>query len=434
MLKRKILDRLIEWKENKSKHALLVKGARQVGKTFIIREFGKTFYKRFVEINFEEKPLFKRVFSGNLDARTILLNLSAMGLGDFMPENTLFFFDEIQSCPEARTAIKFLVEDGRYDYIESGSLLGINYKDVSSYPVGFEEQITMYPLDFEEFLWAKNISQEVIQSIHRSYKEMIPVDDFMHEQLSKYYREYLIVGGMPKAVNTFITNDDFSQTLRIQNIIAANYRDDIAKYSGDRKELVKNMYDAIPEQLNKKNKRFILASLGKGTRAQKYEEPSMWLTDAGIAYHCFNLSALELPLSFSEKRNLYKFYMHDTGILCAMATKGIQALILHGEIDVNEGSITENAVASALVTNGIPLYYFDKNSRNELDFVFADRQGISIIEVKSGKGYKSHASLDQAPELAQTKLVRRIVLSKYNVETSMDGILYLPLYMSMFIK
>lgn len=415
------------------KVALLIKGARQVGKTFIVREFGKTNYKRFVEINFEEQPSFKRAFSGNLDARTILINLSVMGLGDFVPGDTLFFFDEIQSCPEARTAIKFLVEDGRYDYIESGSLLGINYKEVSSYPVGYEEQVTMYPLDFEEFLWARSVSQDVVNSIRESYKSKTPVHDFLHMQMTKHYREYLIVGGMPKAVLTYLTNDDFVQTIRIQNIIVSNYRDDIAKYSSNRKEHVKAMYDAIPEQLNKKNKRFVIASLEKGARSQKYEVPSQWLADAGIAYHCFNLSALELPLAFSEKRNLYKFYLHDTGILCAMATKGIQSQILDGEIDVNEGSIAENAVAATLARCGKPLYYYDKNSRTELDFVYAEDDGLTIVEVKSGKNYKAHASLDQAKELAQSRVTRRIVLSRFNVETSIDGIEYLPLYMSMFL-
>lgn len=434
MLRRKMLERLMEWKTRRSKVALLIKGARQVGKTTTVREFGKANYKRFVEINFEEQPSYRRAFSGDLDARTILINLSAMGLGDFVPGSTLFFFDEIQSCPEARTAIKFLVEDGRFDYIESGSLLGINYKDVSSYPVGYEEQITMYPLDFEEFLWAKNVSQEVVDSIRRSFEEKSKVDDFLHEQLSKHFREYLIVGGMPKAVQTYLTDDDFAQTLRVQNIIVANYRDDIAKYSSEKKEWVKAMYDAIPEQLNKKNKRFVLANLGKGARSQTYVVPSQWLADAGIAYHCFNLTALELPLAFSEKRNLYKFYLHDTGVLCAMATKGIQSAILHDELDVNEGSIAENAVASALVKNGVPLYYFDKNSRLELDFVFSDGRGLTILEVKSGKNYKMHASLDQAVELAQSNVTRRIVLSKYNVETSQEGILYLPLYMSMFLS
>ncbi|MCL2712727.1 MAG: AAA family ATPase [Methanomassiliicoccaceae archaeon] len=348
MLKRKILDRLLEWKNGKNRLALLIKGARQVGKTFIVREFGKENYKNFIEINFEKQPSVKKAFDGDLDARTIILKLSAMGLGPFEEGKTLVFFDEIQSCPQARTAIKFLVEDGRFDYIESGSLLGINYKEVSSYPVGFEEQLSMYPLDFEEFLWAKRISAEVVEELRDAYVHVREVDPFLHEQIMRSYHEYLVVGGMPAAVKTFIENDDFAETLRVQKSILNSYRDDIAKYSGNEKILVKKMFDAIPEQLNKKNKRFILADLGNGTTAKKYENASMWLTEAGISYNCFNVTSLEPPLSFSEKRNLYKLYMLDTGLLCAQSMNGIQPLLLSGDISVNEGGITENAVGAAL--------------------------------------------------------------------------------------
>jgi len=433
MLKRKVLDRLVEWKNDKNKLALLVKGARQVGKTFIIREFGKAHYKNFIEINFEKQVSVKKAFEGDLDARTIILNLSAMGLGTFEEGQTLIFFDEIQSCPQARTAIKFLVEDGRFNYIESGSLLGINYKEVSSYPVGFEEQLNMYPLDFEEFLWAKEISSEIIDKLFESYKTTKPVDSFLHERIMKVYHEYLIVGGMPAAVTAFIENDDFSETLKIQHNILNSYRDDISKYAGKEKILVKKMFDAIPEQLNKNNKRFILADLEKGTTAKKYENASMWMSEAGITYNCFNVSALEVSLSFNEKRNLYKLYMLDTGLLCALGFTGIQSELLMGDIGVNEGAITENAVAAAIAKKNIPLYYYDKKSRLELDFVFVENGKLSVIEVKSGKEYKKHASLDDAYKSTHGKLNRRIVLSKYNVEKSADGVIYYPLYMAMFL-
>ena len=432
MLKRKILDRLIEWKNDKNRLALLVKGARQVGKTFIIREFGKSYYKNFIEINFEKQVSVRKAFEGDLDVRTIILNLSAMGLGTFEEGNTLVFFDEIQSCPQARTAIKFLVEDGRFDFIESGSLLGINYREVSSYPVGFEEQLNMYPLDFEEFLWAKGISPEIIDKLHEAYKSIKPVDAFLHDRIMKAYHEYLIVGGMPAAVKTFIQNDDFGETLKIHHSILNSYRDDISKYAGKEKILVKKMFDAIPEQLNKKNKRFILADLEKGTTAKKYENASMWMSEAGITYNCFNVTALEAPLSFNEKRNLYKLYMLDTGLLCALGFMGIQSALLMGDIGINEGGITENSVAAGLAKKNIPLYYYDKKSRSELDFVFIENGKLSVIEVKSGKDYKKHASLDYAYENAGGKLNRRIVLSKYNIEKSADGIIYYPLYMVMF--
>ena len=368
MLRRKILTRLVEWKNNSSKAALLIKGARQVGKTTSVREFGRANYDSFIEVNFEQSPLVRDAFDGNLDARTIILNLSAMGYGPFIPGKTLVFFDEIQSCPNARTAIKFLVEDGQFEYIESGSLLGINYGDVSSYPVGFEEQLDMFPLDFEEFLWARGIAQNVIDEARDAYENANPVPSYLHQQLMKQYREYMIAGGMPSAVNAFINNDDFSQTLRVQSMLLGSYRDDIAKYAGKDKVKAKAVFDAIPEQLNKKNKRFILASLEKGASSRKYEQATMWLAEAGIAYHCYNISALELPLSFSEKRNLYKLYMVDTGLLCAMTMDGIQSAVLSGDIRINEGAVAENTVAAELVKRGIPLYYYDKKTWMELDY------------------------------------------------------------------
>ena len=433
MLRRKMMDRLVEWKNNQNKYALLIKGARQVGKTFIVREFAKANYKNFIEINFEKQPSAKKAFQGDLDARNIILNLSAMGLGPFEAGNTLIFFDEIQSCAQARTAIKFLVEDKQFDYIESGSLLGIGYREVSSYPVGSEEQVAMYPLDFEEFLWAKGVTPEIVARLRDAYEGVRAVDEFLHDRIMKAYREYLITGGMPAAVTAFMENDDFSRTLKVQNSILDSYRDDISKYADKEKILAKKMFDAIPEQLNRRNKRFILADLEKGTTAKKYENASMWLTEAGVALNCFNVAMLEAPLRFNEKRNLYKLYMLDTGLLCAQGMKGIQSELLGGNIEVNEGGITENAVAAELAKKNIPLYYYDKKGRSELDFVFPENNGLSVIEVKSGKSYKTHASLDHACDEVRGKLSRRIVLSKYNTETGANGVIYYPLYMAMFI-
>jgi len=433
MLNRNMMNRLIQWKNSQNKRALLIKGARQVGKTFIVREFARAYYTHFIEINFEKQPTVKKAFEEDLDARSIILNLSAMGFGPFEEGKTLVFFDEIQSCANARTAIKFLVEDGRFDYIESGSLLGISYKDVSSYPVGFEEQVFMYPLDFEEFLWAKGIAAEVIDKLRETYNQTLAADNFLHERIMKIYREFLVVGGMPAAVTAFLENDDLAQTIKVHNSILDSYRDDISKYAEKDKILVKNMFDAIPEQLNRKNKRFILADLEKGTAARKYENASMWLSEAGIALNCFNINALETPLRFNEKRNLYKLYMLDTGLLCAQGMKGIQSELLNGNININEGGITENAIAAELAKKNIPLYYYDKKGRAEIDFVLTENNSLSAIEVKSGKNYKTHASLDNACAQASKKMNRRIVLSKYNTEKGENGVLYYPLYMSMFL-
>jgi len=432
MLKRKILSALNEWKNSRNKVALLVKGARQVGKTTSIREFGNRNYDHFIEINFEKTISARRAFDGDLDARTIIINLSAQGFGPFEMGKTLVFLDEIQSCPSARTAIKFLVEDGRFDFIESGSLLGINYKEVSSYPVGFEEHLEMFPLDFEEFLWANGMSLDVVDVMRDAYKTLMPVNEYIHEKMMDMFRKYLMVGGMPAAVNAFLNNDDLSQTVRQQNIILANYRDDIAKYAEKEKDKAKAIFDAVPEQLNKKNKRFHLAALEKGASTRKYEQASNWLVDAGIAYHCFNISNLALPLSFSEKRNLYKLYMLDTGLLCAMSMNGIQGALLSGDIKINEGMVVENYVATVLAKKGIPLYYYDKKSRTELDFVFNDGGSLSVIEVKSGSNYHKHAALDNAIEDNLDIFKRKIVLCRGNVEV-VDDVVYLPLYMAILL-
>lgn len=432
MLKRKIIKKLEAWKETIANKALLIKGARQVGKTTVVRQFAKANYKNFVEINFEQMPVAKQAFEGNLDARTILLNLSAMGFGPLEPGKTLIFFDEIQSCPKARTAIKFLVEDGQYDYIESGSLLGINYKDVSSYPVGFEHELDMFPLDFEEFLWACNISDDVVSMLKDCYTSIRPVPDFLHQQIMDRYRQYLVVGGMPEVVATYISNEDFGKTITNQKDILAGYRNDISKYAGNDKMLVKSVFDAIPGQLSKQDKRFVLASIEKNASRRKYGAPTQWLVDAGMAYYSFNVGSFELPFPSHENMRLYKLFFVDSGLMCAMVLNGIQAKVLTGDIFVNEGALAENYVAGELAKHGASLNYYDRKSKHELDFVFPEDDKITILEVKSGKDYKKHVSLDMAQSLFSEKINRRIVMSCNNLEVE-DGVLYLPFYMSMFI-
>lgn len=431
-LKRKIISTLTEWKNSTNKIALLIAGARQVGKTTTIREFGQSEYKNFVEINFEKTPSAMEAFAGNRDAETIYSNLTMLGYGPFVPGQTLLFLDEIQSCPNARTAIKFLVEDGRIDIIESGSLLGINYKDVSSFPVGFEQEVKMYPLDFEEFLWASGITDDIIGKLRKYYDTNTPVPAFMHEQMMKLFRQFLIVGGMPQAVNSFVTGIDFKKTLTIQRNIMMSYRNDIAKYADREKHLAKMVFDQIPQQLCKQDKRFILADLEKGASQRKYGDATMWLADAGIAYFSFNVSKFELPFSFSEKRNLYKLFLHDTGLLCSTSLDRIQFEVMNGKIDINEGYLTENFVAQELVKKGINPNYYDKKSRQELDFVYQDEGKISVIEVKSGNDYKRHASLDRIIESDSDKINKAIVFSKFNIET-IDSVTHLPFYMLMFL-
>lgn len=432
MLKRKINNELELWRQKHRKEALLIKGARQVGKTTAVREFARKHYKNFVEINFEQNPEAKQAFSGNRDAKTIIQRLSVMGYGPFEVGKTLVFFDEIQSCPDARTAIKFLVEDNRFDYIESGSLLGINYGDVSSYPVGFESHVDMYPLDFQEWLWAKGVGDDIIETVRKNIIEQKTVDHFVHEMLMKHYREFLIVGGMPKVVATFVSDSDFGETLRQQKIIMDSYRLDIAKYAGTSKARAKRFFDSIPSQLAKERKRFILSDLEKTGNMQKYEDAAQWLLDAGVAYFSFNTHSLEMPFEQYENRNLFKVYMLDTGLLCSLWSGKIQWQVLQGDISVNEGALTENFVAAELVKHGFTLHYFDRKSRNELDFIIREGNLATILEVKSGNDYKKHVSLNNILASDYDRINRSIVLSKFNVEKT-DDIIYLPLYAATFL-
>lgn len=429
MLERKIVKTLLEWKNSPDKKALLVKGARQVGKTWVIRQFAKRHYDYFVEINFERNPGFKAAFDGDLDTRSVVTKLTAMGAGKFVPGRTLVFFDEIQVCPNARTAIKFLVEDGSYDFIESGSLLGVNYRDVSSYPVGAERQIDMFPLDFEEFLWARGVGEDAIAYLRDCMANMRPVDPVIHEQMLKYYAEYVVVGGMPAVVDMFVKTGDIGRVHIAQKTIADNYRDDIAKYAGGDKLKVKAVFDSIPEQLSANNRRFMLSAIESGASMRKYGDATMWLSDAGVAYYCFNLKSLALPFAFNEKRNLFKLYMADTGILCCLAMKNKAFELLSGEWGINGGALAENAVAAMLVKKGHPLYYYDEKGRCELDFVVNGEDGICVIEVKSGNDYRKHTSLDKVNEKNNGAVKSFVVLCKGNVQR--DGnIVYLPIYLA----
>ena len=432
MLKRQVSDDIAKWYQSGCNKALLLTGSRQVGKTTSVRMFAKAHYSHFVEINFVKFPRARQAFDGNLDTKTIVTNLSAMGFGPFVEGETLVFFDEIQECPNARTAIKFLVEEHRYDFIESGSLLGINYKPVTSYPVGYEQELKMYPLDFEEFLWANGVGTDVIDTLRHCYQKEQPVPAFIHDQISKFYRQHLVVGGMPNVVQTFIDNADFGNVLNVQRSILTTYRADITNYAGKDQVLVKRIFDAIPSQLGKQDKRFILASLEKGASMRKYEDPTQWLIDAGIAYYSFNVSDFALPFTATENRRLFKLYMVDTGLLSSLLLKGIQFDVLNGNIGVNEGALTENYIACSLSSKGIPLHYYDKKSRQELDFIIEENNQITIIEVKSGSDYKRHASLDAAIKANPEKIERSIVFSPYNIESQND-VLYLPLYMSQFL-
>ena len=433
MLYRKAMEKLRQWKGQRRKKALCVVGARQIGKTTLIREFAKQNYAYFAELNFILEPMAKDIFEGALDADTIVTNLTAYLRTPLVPGETLILLDEIQECPNARTAIKFLVEDGRFDYIESGSLLGIRSKNVRSMPVGFEEIYRMYPMDFEEFLRANGVQQSTFDYLRGCFEEKRQVQVPVHETLIKLFYNYIIVGGMPNVVQIFVDTHDVGAVIAEQRDILESYRSDIAKYADNTdKPKIRDIFDSIPAQLNDKNRRYMLSHIDKNARQLRYEDSFTWLKDAGVALPCYNVAAPVAPLMLNEKHNLFKLFLCDTGLLCAACMENVQFDILQGNLDVNLGSILENMMAQQLHTNGYPLYYFDTKKYGEVDFVIQNGRKIGLVEVKSGKDYKKHPAADKILSVAEWKIPEAVVLCKGNVERA-EKFIYLPWYMVTFL-
>ena len=434
MLYRKAYDRLLAWKEQKQKKALCVVGARQTGKTTIIRHFGRENYENFVELNFIEDTKAGQIFEGNLDADTIVTNLTAYVRRPLEPGKTLILFDEVQECPNVRTAIKFLVEDGRFDYIESGSMLGVRYKEVRSYPVGFEEIYRMYPMDFEEYLRANGVQKETFAYLKKCFDSESPVAASVHDTLKNLFFSYIVVGGMPQVVQTYVDTHDIGRVVKSQQEILELYRLDISRYAtGSDKEKIRAIFDSIPSQLNEKNRRFFLTKINNEARMNRYENSFQWLADAGVALFCPNVTEPQPPLQLNEKRNLFKLFMGDTGLLCAACMEDIQFDLLRGNVEINFGSILENMMAQQLQCNGFRLHYYDAKKFGELDFVLQDGTQVDFLEVKSGQDYKKHPTLAKILAVDNWKAKHSYVFCRGNVERCGD-ILYLPWYMVMFLR
>ena len=434
MLRRKAYDSLLEWKNQSGKKALCIIGARQIGKTTLVREFGAKEYEHFVEINFVTDPMAQEIFSGSLDAERILTNLTAYVQKEMVPGKTLVLFDEIQECPEVRTAIKFLVEDGRFDYIESGSLLGVRYKEIRSYPVGFEEIFYMYPMDFEEYLWANNVQEKTVLYLKDCYEKQISVSESVHHTMLQLFYSYIVVGGMPDVVQTYVDTNDIGKVVKLQRDILELYRLDIAKYaSGSDKIKIQSVFDSIPAQLNEKNRRFMLSKIDKNGRQNRYAEGFRWLEDAGVALPCYNVTEPQPPLQLNEKHNLFKLFLNDTGLLCAACMENVQFSLLKGDLSINLGSILENIMAQQLRCNGFHLHYFDSKKYGEIDFVLQKGSKLCLLEVKSGNDFKKHAAMNRVCDVNQWKIDEAVVFCKGNVERT-GKIIYFPWYFIMFFK
>lgn len=437
MISRKI-DKTItnHFKTNKS--ALLLTGARQTGKTYAIRKYADYHKLNLIEINFLEDTTAKKIFNGAKDAKDVLLRISAHTRQKTSDANTLIFFDEVQQCPEVITWIKFLVDEGSCKYALSGSLLGVELKDIRSVPVGYMTIKEVCPLDLMEFSMALGLSEEVLGSLRECWEKQKTVDAVVHESMLRLVRLYLVVGGMPAAVQAYIDSNDLNVVEEKQQEILTLYRWDISQYDLDNKLKIREMFDLIPSELDAKNKRFILKNLNEHARFSKYEDSVLWLKDAGVALPTYNVKEPTVPLKLNEQRNLFKLFQNDIGLLASQYASGIQMKILNNEISVNYGAIYENLVAQELAAHGFGgndhcIYYYTNKRQGELDFII-EQDGVTIpIEVKSGKDYERHNALSNVMTTPDYAIEKAYVLCNGNLVTR-DNIIYAPIYMTMFIE
>jgi len=431
MLKRKADNQLLEWKKKSSKMALLVKGARQIGKTFSIAQFAHAQYRHCVVINFDANPAYQAIFDGDLDMDTLSRQISLRVPGaEMVPGQTLIFLDEIQNCPKAQTALKFISQDRRFDCVATGSLLGIKTKEIPSYPVGYVEHLDMYSLDFEEFLWARGILMQSVADIKGYFERKEKVPPAMHDRMMELLREYIVVGGMPRVVQEFADSGNFSSVLKLQRDIISDYSSDIAKYAeGSEKVKIRSCFYSIPKQLAKDYKKFQYSIVEKKGTARKFAGSLEWLYEAGIIDFCYNIRLPELPLEGNAMNDTFKVYMRDTGLLTAMLEDGSQADIIDGRLGIYKGALYENIIADIFGKLGKKLYYYEYRGQIEIDFfIRKDTQAVAV-EVKSAGNTKSK-SMDSI--IRNYGVKRGIKLSSNNVSVS-EKVDQLPLYMAMFL-
>ena len=435
MLRRKIQDTLLQWKKTPGHKPLVIKGCRQCGKTFSVREFAKKYYKHEVYLNFLQDSSYASIFSGSLEVSHLVMMMSAL-IPDavFEAGRTVIILDEIQDCPDARTALKFFHLDGRFDVICTGSLLGVRGygKEPKSVPVGYETVIDMFPLDFEEFLWANGITAPMISILEDCLKKESPVPEALHNRFRQLLLQYVVVGGMPEAVQLFVDTKQVGSVLQLQRDIIRSYEDDMIKYADKKdKGRIAECFQSIPKQLSKENKKFQYSVVRKGGTAAQYAGSLQWVEDAGIISRCYNLTLPELPLDGNAIEDIFKVYMKDTGLLISMLEDGTQFDVLQGNLYGYKGAIFENLIADFFAKMGRKLYYYHKDSGLEIDFVIRWRGECTLVEVKAETGNaKSAATILKHPEKYHVN--QCIKLGNYNVGRS-GKILTLPLYMGFLL-
>lgn len=398
-----------EWLKRSDK-ALLVTGARQIGKTWLIREeIAKSGYRKF-EVNFIDQPDLVDYLNVKMSANEFLVKLKMIMPEDCKPQETVVFFDEIQKCPEIVTKIKFLVEEGSFKYVMSGSLLGVELKGITSVPVGYLTVLRMYPMDFEEFMIANNVSKTTLEMLKAKFETCQPVDEFIHQKLLSLFFIYLIVGGMPDAVKIYIATKDIREVDKVQRDIVALYKEDFSQYESEDKKLkLISIYDIIPAELNKQNKKFVFTMLNKELKFDRYENSFLWLKDAGVALPVYNVEAPVIPLKASKSSNVFRLFSNDTGLLTSAYPAETKLELINKNSEVNNGAHFENAVAQQLTANGLEPYFCKKKNIGELDVLVEMDGKVVPIEVKSGKAYKAHKSLDNFMKI-----------SDYHIEKAYD--------------
>lgn len=422
-----------EWLKRSDK-ALLVTGARQIGKTWLIREeIAKSGYRKF-EVNFIDQPDLVDYLNVKMSANEFLVKLKMIMPEDCKPQETVVFFDEIQKCPEIVTKIKFLVEEGSFKYVMSGSLLGVELKGITSVPVGYLTVLRMYPMDFEEFMIANNVSKTTLEMLKAKFETCQPVDEFIHQKLLSLFFIYLIVGGMPDAVKIYIATKDIREVDKVQRDIVALYKEDFSQYESEDKKLkLISIYDIIPAELNKQNKKFVFTMLNKELKFDRYENSFLWLKDAGVALPVYNVKAPVIPLKASKSSNVFRLFSNDTGLLTSAYPAETKLELINKNSEVNNGAHFENAVAQQLTANGLEPYFCKKKNIGELDVLVEMDGKVVPIEVKSGKAYKAHKSLYNFMKISDYHIEKAYVLSVANMEQE-GSVVYLPIYMCYLLK
>ena len=442
MFKRKIEAKLLEWKKSKDKMPIVIKGCRQCGKTFSVLDFAKKNYNHVIYLDFFQNPQYKSLFDDSLEIDNLIMNISTLIPGTRMvPGETCFVFDEIQDCPRARTSLKFFKTDGRFDVICTGSLLGVSgYKSQladeekwAPIPVGYEKIVDMYPMDFEEWLWANGIQEAVVSKLEGCLSSSTPVPEVIHRRMTQLLQQYLIVGGMPRAVTVFMETHNMQEVASVQRIIIDEYKSDMLKYAPQPdKARIRECFESIPKQLSRENKKFAYAQIRTNGRGRDYLGSLQWIEDAGIIRRCYNLEIPELPLGGHAIADQFKVYMADTGLFVSMLDPETAFDILKGNLYGYKGAIFENLIADIFGKMGRKLYYYRKDSGLEVDFVMRYAGECTLVEVKASSGnVKSTKTILAHPE--KYHVSKAIKLGDYNIGSS-GMVTTLPLYMAFLLK